>query len=271
LSLSTPSQQPTRVILITGASSGIGYATSLYFAQRGWYVAGTARSADKLDALQQQINTAANTQSAFLPIAVDVRDAAAMHSAIAQVISTFGRLDVVIANAGVGHRGAVSDAAWEDLETLLRTNIDGVLHTIRASVPALRKNGNGQIVIVSSVVWNMTSPYAALYAASKAFASSLARSLYFELKPYNIAVTDLRLGRVQTSFSANRLGSSGRSKDASFPPEMTADYVAAEIFEVVERRPRMITPRWIDRLLILANRLIPNFIAERASRQYKPD
>jgi short-subunit dehydrogenase len=271
VSLSINSQQTTRVILITGASSGIGYATSLHFAQRGWYVAGTARSADKLDALQQQINSAANTQSAFLPLVVDVRDAAAMQAAVAQVMSTFGRLDVVIANAGVGHRGAIADAAWEDLETLLRTNIDGVLHTIRAAVPALRKNGNGQIVIVSSVVWNMTSPYAGLYAASKAFVSSLARSLYFELKPYNIAVTDLRLGRVQTSFSDNRLGTSGRSKNATFPPEMTADYVAAEIFEAVERRPRIVTPRWIDRLLILANRLIPNVIASRAGSQYKPD
>jgi short-subunit dehydrogenase len=270
LSLSIADPPTTRVIFVTGASSGIGYATCLYFAKQGWYVAGTARSADKLDALQQEINGYAPA-GAFLPITADVRDKVAMRAAVEQVLKTFGRLDVLVANAGVGHRGAVVDAEWGDLETLLRTNIDGVLHSIRATVPALRRNNGGQIVIVSSVVWNMTSPYAALYAASKAFVSSLARSLRFELKADNITVTDLRIGRVQTNFSANRLGQAGRSKSASFLPEMTPERVAAAICDAVQHRRHIVTLRWLDRLLILANRLFPNFIAQRASRQYKPD
>jgi short-subunit dehydrogenase len=258
-------------VLVTGASSGIGYATCLYFAQRGWYVAGTARSADKLNELQQAINNVAGAVGAFLPITADVRDAAAMQSAVEQVTATFGRLDVLVANAGVGHRGAVADANWEDLETLLRTNIDGVLHSLRAAVPAMRTHGSGQIVIISSVVWNMTSPYAAMYAASKAFVSNLARSMRFELKPDNIIVTDVRIGRVQTNFSANRLGASGRSKSGGFLPEMTPDRVAAAIFEAVQHRRKIVTLRWIDRLLILANRLVPNLIASQASGQYKPN
>lgn len=276
LSRSTAAQAPTHVVLVTGASSGIGYATCLYFAQRGWVVAGTARSADKLEALQQAIRTEASAASAFLPITADVRDGAAMEAAVEQVVETFGRLDVLVANAGIGHRGAVVDARWEDLDTLLRTNIDGVLHSLRATVPAMRKQSSGQIVIVSSVVWNMTSPYAAMYAASKAFVSSLARALRFELKPDNITVTDLRIGRVQTNFSANRLGAAGRSnasrsKSGGFLPEMTPERVAAAIFDAVEHRRRIVTLRWLDRLLILANRLVPNLIAGQASRQYKPD
>ncbi len=268
---SLTSSPPARVVLVTGASSGIGYATCLHFAKQGWFVAGTARSAEKLDALQHEINAAANTDSAFLPIVADVREADAMHSAVDQVMSTFGRLDVLVANAGVGHRGAAADADWDHLDTLLRTNIDGVLHSIRAAVPAMRKNGAGQIIIVSSVVWNMVSPYAALYAASKAFVSSLARSLRFELQPDHIAVTDLRIGRVQTGFNDNRLGMSGRSKSASFLPEMAPEQVAAAIFDAVRTRQPIVTVRWLDRLLILANRLFPNQIGQRASRQYKPD
>lgn len=269
--LTSQSAQPARVVLVTGASSGIGYATCLYFAKQGWYVAGTARSADKLDALQREINALAPASAAFLPVTADVRDADAMRSAVDQVMSTFGRLDVLVANAGVGHRGPVVDAQWDDLDTLLRTNIDGVLHSIRTAVPAMRKNGAGQIILVSSVVWNMVSPYAVLYAASKAFVSSLARSLRFELESDHIAVTDLRIGRVQTNFSANRLGTSGRSKSAGFLPEMTPEQVAVAIFEAVGSRRPIVTLRWLDRLLILANRLFPNQIGQRASGQYKPD
>ena len=87
----------------------------------------------------------------------------------------------------------------------------------------------------------------------------------------NIAVTDLRIGRVQTNFSANRLGMTGRSKAAGFLPEMTPEQVAAAIFTAVGNRRPIVTLRWLDRLLILANRLFPNQIGQRASRQYKPD
>jgi NADP-dependent 3-hydroxy acid dehydrogenase YdfG len=165
-----------KVVFITGASSGIGYAASLEFARRGYHVAGTARRTDKLEALQAEINKLPGMEHGdFLPLKADVRDQAELHAAVQQTVTHFGRLDVLVANAGVGHRGSLVESNWEDLEILLRTNIDGVLHSVRAAVPVMKEGG--QIVMVSSIVYNMTTPYTAVYAASKAFVSSIAKSL----------------------------------------------------------------------------------------------
>lgn len=263
----------TPVVFITGASSGIGYATAVAFIKRGYHVAGTARRADRLTALQTEIAGLSGAHGEFLPLVADVRDAAALQSAVHQTVERFGRLDVLVANAGLGQRGAVVDAKWEDLDTLLRTNIDGVLHSIRAAVPAIRQTGQGgQIVIVSSVMYNMTAPYVAAYAASKAAVSSFARSLRLELEHENIGVSDLLVGRTITEFSANRLGEAGRSGGGSMAgiPEMPASQVADAIVAAAEHHHKTRSLRLIDALIVLLNKIAPEIIGRRAIRQYKP-
>lgn len=256
-----------QVVLITGASSGIGHATALAYAKRGLRVAAIARDAARLEPLQKEITALGG---ACLPLSADVRDREAMIAAATRTVEVFGRLDIAIANAGLGHRGPLADAAWDDLDTLIRTNIDGVLHTIRATVPHLRQSGGGHIVIISSIVWNMVSPYAAAYAASKAFVSSLARSIRFELARDNIRVTDMRVGRTVTSFNANRLGGERRKGAGGTIPEMPPEQVAQAIVRATLDRPQdTVNLRWIDRLIVFANRLAPNLIGRMAARQYK--
>jgi short-subunit dehydrogenase len=252
-----------RTVLITGASSGVGYATALAFARRGLQVAGTSRDASRLAPLASAIRDASGQ---FLALEADARDEQAMQDAAQRTVETFGRLDIVIANAGLGQRGALVDADWNDIDTVIRTNIDGVLHAIRAGVPHMQPGGH--VVIVSSVAWNLVSPYAATYAASKAFVSSIARSLRFELKPRGIRVSDLRLGRTATQFNDNRLGAGKRK--ASSLPELTPEQVAEGIVRAVLDRPRnIIVLRILDRLTMLGNRLFPNLIGSLAARQYK--
>lgn len=253
-----------QVVFVTGASSGIGYATALAFAQQGYCVAGTARDAARMSALGAEI--ASIEGSELLALTADVRDADAVCRAVDETVAHFGRIDVVVANAGVGHRGSIVEAAWEDVDTLLRTNIDGVLHTLRAAVPHLRKQGSGHIVTVSSVVFNMTVPYAAYYAASKAFTSSIARSLRLELEADNIRVTDMIVGRTDTNFDRNRLG--GRRSGGSIP-SMTPDAVAVAILNAVNKNKKTVTLRLFDRLMVLANVLLPEVIGRVALRQYK--
>jgi short-subunit dehydrogenase len=259
---------PERVVFITGASSGIGYATAIAFARRGTHVVLTARRADRLVGLKRAIETLPN-HGDVLTICADVKDPIAVQGAIVATMERFGRLDVLVANAGIGHRGSLVDSRWEDLDLLLRTNIDGVLHTIRAGVPAMRQSGGGHIVIVSSVVANMPAPYAAAYSASKAFVSSLARSLQLELKGDRITVTDLIVGRTDTEFSERRLGQAGRASRAPTIPVMKADYVAEAIVRACERRQRRVILRWLDRLIVWANALFPGLMGRRALSQYR--
>jgi NADP-dependent 3-hydroxy acid dehydrogenase YdfG len=148
----------SQVVLITGASSGIGYATALAFARRGTHVVATARRAERLSALADAINALPTPHGDILPITADVTDAEAMNQAASQTLARFGRLDILIANAGLGQRGSLVDAPWDDLDVIVRTNIDGVLHSIRAAVPAMRQSGGGQIVIISSVAGQIAMP-----------------------------------------------------------------------------------------------------------------
>ncbi len=256
-----------KVVLITGASSGIGYATAIAFARRGLRVVATARDAARLAPLVTEINALGGE---CLALTADVRDGQGMIAVAQRTVEVFGRLDIAVANAGLGHRGPVADAEWDDIDTLIRTNIDGMLHTIRAAVPHLRTSGGGHIVLVSSVVWNLVSPYAATYAASKAFVSSLARSIRFELARENIRVTDMRVGRTSTSFNANRLGGERRKGAGGRIPEMPPEQVAEGIVRATLDRPQdTVNLRWIDRLIVFANRLVPNLIGRMAARQYK--
>lgn len=257
-----------RVALITGASSGIGHATALAFARAGTDVVLVARRADRLETLANEIDALPEPHGTALTIVADVRDGDAMRGAADAALARFGRLDILVANAGVGHRGALADADWRDLETLLRTNIDGVLHSIRAAVPAMRQTGGGRIIIVSSVTAGMVGPFMALYAASKTFVSNLAASLRIELQRDNIWVTDVRAGRTATEFSEKRLGKPGRSSSFG-PSSMPAERVANAIVRAAGRRQKVVVLRPIDRLILLANTLAPGIVAWFVARQYK--
>lgn len=259
-----------KVALITGASSGIGYATALAFARAGWHVVAAARRADRLDALAAEIAALSGEHGGCLPIVADVQSMAQMQQVVEAALERFGRLDVLVANAGLGQRGALADAEWQHLETVLRTNIDGVYHSIRAAVPAMRKTGGGQLILISSIVFNLVAPYTATYAASKAFVSSLARSLRLELASENIRVADILVGRTESEFGEKRLGASGYSANAARLPVMKAEYVAARILQAAERgTDRRLTLRWLDRLIVWANALIPSVIGRLAIKQYR--
>lgn len=256
-----------KVAFITGASSGIGYATALAFAREGTHVIATARRKERLAELEQTINQMPAGHGEILAIAGDVTDAASMQEAVQRGVERFGRLDILVANAGLGQRGAIADAEWSDLETLLRTNIDGVLHSIRAAVPAMRQSGGGHIVTISSVVYNLISPYAATYAASKAFVTSLAQSLRLELEKDHIQVTDVLVGRTHTEFNEKRLGEGKRTGGGV--PTMTPDKVADAIVKATHTGQKTVILRLFDRLLILGNTLVPGLIGRLAKRQYQ--
>ncbi len=257
-----------RAVFITGASSGIGRAAALAFAGAGYDVCGLARRPERLETLKAEIDALLSPHGDFMPIVGDVRRADDVKAAVERALARFGRLDILVANAGIGQHGALAEAEWEHIEAVLRTNIDGLLHSVRACALAMRGSGGGQILIVSSVVAGVHTPYTAVYAASKAFVSSLAGSLRLELEGDNISVTDVLVGRTATEFNQNRLGSSAGIRGCL--PTRSAEEVAAAIVKAAERRPRHLVMSLFDRLILAGGVLAPALMARLARRQYEP-
>ena len=254
-----------RVALVTGASSGIGRATTLALLGAGIHVVGMARNPERLAQLEED---AREFRGDLLAIAGDVSQREDVARAVERGVARFGRLDILVANAGVGLRGDLIGAEWAALESLLRTNVDGALHSIRAAVPAMRASGGGHIVTISSVAAPLVVPYSAAYAASKAFLSSMAHSLRLELEDEGILVTDMLVGRTATEFDSRRLGAGAREAGSSLPV-MSAEEVARGVMRAIERPRRSVTLRLFNRLILLVGRLAPDLLGRMARRQYR--
>lgn len=259
-----PVKEP-KVVMITGATSGIGKATALLLVSLGHKVIAIGRREDRLTELKAAVEKE-NMLGEIFTLQGDVTDGAMMLSLMAEGLAHFGRLDVLIANAGVAHRGPLVEARWADLETVLRTNIDGVLHSVRACVPAMRATGGGHIIMISSVTAAATAPGAAIYSASKSTVSALAQALRVEVQADNIWVTNILLGQTHTELAQKRLGSPG--KVASKFPTMSAEKVAAQIVWAMERRKRTIILRPLDYLIIWGGRIAPRLMERILYRIY---
>ena len=167
-----------RVVAITGASSGIGRATALRLARDGAAVVICARRADRLDAVAAEIAAAGGT---VLPMVADVTSAADMDRLVARGIERFGRLDVMMCNAGFGVAGAIDEVPPDQMQRLLDINYTGTYHATRAALAVFRRQQSGHIIIVSSIVGKRGVPYMGAYAATKFAQAGLAECLRAEL------------------------------------------------------------------------------------------
>ena len=131
----------------------------------------------------------------------------------------------------------------------------------------MQEQKGGHVIVISSVAHNLRNPYAASYAASKAFVNSIAHSLRLELRDENITVTTVVIGRTETEFNQSRLGKGARPKQLS--ATMSAERVATAILRATKRKPASLYVRWFDRFIVLGNMLIPNIIGRIAERQYR--
>lgn len=182
-----------KVALITGASSGIGEALARELAAQGANLALVARRKDRLDNLDQELKQ--NTQ--ILKLAVDVTHEDAMRQAVEATVDHFGRLDVVVANAGRAVSGRIEELSIESFRAQLETNVFGVLNTIYPSLKALQQS-RGHLVILGSVMSYVSFGGSAPYSMSKYAVRALAEALYHELKPQGVSVTLVCPGMVDS-------------------------------------------------------------------------
>lgn len=181
-----------QVILITGASSGLGKATSLFFAQQGWNVIATMRNPEQ----EQEL---INHPDIFVT-RLDVNDNDSIKTAIAQGIAKFGQIDALVNNAGYGQQGLFEAVSPEKIWLQFEVNVFGLMNVTREILPHFRSRQEGTIVNVTSGAGRVTVPLISIYAASKFAVEGFSESLSYELESQNIKVKIIEPGYVATPF-----------------------------------------------------------------------
>jgi NAD(P)-dependent dehydrogenase (short-subunit alcohol dehydrogenase family) len=181
---------PDKVILITGASSGIGHATATLLHQKGYRVFGTSRNP--------------KPDQPFTMLACDVTVDASVKQCVEQVIAQAGRVDVLINNAGVDHLGAFEEASMDDIRALFETNFFGTLRMMRAVLPHMRAQKSGYIINISSTLGMMGSPFMGMYTASKHAMEGYSECLWYELQPFGIHVSLVEPGNINTPIGSSK-------------------------------------------------------------------
>lgn len=198
-----------QTLLITGASSGIGKATALYFADKGWNVAATMRNTNGQTELEQHEN--------IKLYQLDVTDTASVGEAIKSVVDDLGKIDVLVNNAGYGLVGPLETATEDDVMKQFNTNLFGVIRTIKAVLPSMKAQKSGTIINITSIGGLVTFPFNSLYHATKFGLDGLSESLKYELQLFNITVKVVAPGGVLTDFA-------GRSLHTTVNPGEKTDY-----------------------------------------------
>ncbi len=182
-----------KVVIITGASAGMGATTAKYLAERGYQVFGASRRA-----------TTGNITNGFTELQMDVTNEQSVAAAVGYVIDQVGRIDVLVNNAGIGLIGSIEDTSDAEARGVFDTNVFGLLNVSRAVTPYMREAGTGTIINISSIAGVMGLPYRGIYSASKAAVIAITEAMSAEVKKYNVRVSALLPGDFKTSINENR-------------------------------------------------------------------
>ncbi|MBC3759771.1 SDR family oxidoreductase [Hyunsoonleella sp. SJ7] len=182
----------SKVVLITGGSSGIGKSIGEFLHQKGHVVFGTSR------------NPKNYPESLFQLLELDVKDAVSINEAVSQVIKAEGRLDVLVNNAGAGITGPIEEIPDEEIKANFETNFFGPINVIKATLPHMRKQKSGLIINITSIAGYMGLPYRGVYSASKGALELLTEAFRMELKPFNIEMTNVAPGDFATNIASGR-------------------------------------------------------------------
>jgi len=215
------------VVFITGATSGFGAAAARRYVAAGGKVIATGRRSDRLKELQAELGAA----SCHI-IELDVQDRAAIDTAIADLPAEFAGINIVLANAGLAL--GLSPAAESDItdwETMISTNITGLVYTVRALLPGMIARGGGHVVTLGSVAGDYPYPGGSVYGATKAFVKQFALNLRSDVQGKNIRVTNIEPGLTETEFSLVRF--KGDEGKAAKPYENTKAMNAEDIAETI--------------------------------------
>jgi NAD(P)-dependent dehydrogenase (short-subunit alcohol dehydrogenase family) len=191
---------PSKAVLITGCSSGIGHATAELLAREGWTVYATARKPDTLSELER---------AGCKPLALDVTDEASMTAAVEAVTSAEGAVGVLINNAGYSQSGAVESVPMDQVRRQFETNVFGLIRMCQLVLPGMREQHWGRIVNLSSMGGRLTFPGGGMYHATKYAVEAISDALRFEVRGFGVEVIVVEPGLIVTNFGETAAGSVG--------------------------------------------------------------
>jgi NAD(P)-dependent dehydrogenase (short-subunit alcohol dehydrogenase family) len=253
-----------RVVVITGASAGIGHATAELLQGRGWTVVGASRRG---------------------PLVMDVDDDESVRAGMAEVFRRHGGLQAVVACAGWGLAGAVEQTPLAEAKEQLETNFWGTVRVVQAALPIMRGQGEGRLVLVSSIGGVVGLPFQAFYSASKYALEGYAEALAYEVAPFGLDVTLIEPGNVRTDFTANRrdvvppegedpyaamvgkaIGLMAREEADGVPPAAVARAIARVLTSRRRPRRRVSVGKLDERVGLIGKRILPHRVFERAAK-----
>lgn len=249
-----------KVVVVTGASSGIGEATAREFGREGARVVLAARRVERLEALAEEIQ-AMGTGAETLVVPSDLSKLEDIEALIDQTVTRFGRIDILVNNAGFGRLDWLENLdPMKDIELQFDVNVLGVVHATRQALPIMIKQRSGHIINMGSMAALVATPTYTIYAASKHAVHGFSEALRREVKPWGIDVSMLYPGGVKTEFGEH--AGIKRKTRATTPKflSLSAEDVARAVVGLVRRPRAMLVIPWLWGLTALLNKLFPSFV-----------
>jgi short-subunit dehydrogenase len=222
-----------KIVIVTGASKGIGFATAKLLADKGATVILVARSKELLMKISKEMPRS-------LVLTTDMSKPVKVKKMIKDVVKKFGRIDVLINNAGQGIYGAVENVDIKDYESIIKLNVIGPLVAMQQAIPVMRSQGGGVIINISSMVSKAYYPYLGAYASTKYALNALSLTARAELEKDNIVVSVMLPGMTATDFGVNAIKSDkvahtmqSRHREGMPEPD-SSEYVAQRILHTIE-------------------------------------
>ncbi|MEP6912617.1 MAG: SDR family NAD(P)-dependent oxidoreductase [bacterium] len=249
------SRWPNKVVMITGASSGIGRGLAVEIADRGAKVGLVARRAELIDEVVRAIE-AVGGKALALP--ADVQSESSIRTAADKLRAEFGPIDVLIANAGIGPTRDAARFSAEEVANVMNVNVIGSSNSVAAVLPEMIARGQGQLVAISSLAAYRGVPKSAAYCASKAAVSAFFESLRLDLEPRGIDVTIIHPGFIKTPLTAGR--------NAQMPFLMELDTAVKKMLRAIEKRRKRYSFPWQLATIVRAGMIMPIWMYDRITR-----
>jgi NAD(P)-dependent dehydrogenase (short-subunit alcohol dehydrogenase family) len=258
----------SKVILITGGSSGIGKAIGEFLHQKGFIVYGTSRNPEKI------------THSVFPLLALEVRSVESIQAVVAKIIALSGRLDILINNAGVGITGPLEEIPSAEIKNNFDTNFFGPIEVIKAVLPQMRKQNSGLIINITSIAGYMGLPYRSIYSASKGALELITEALRMEVQSFGIQVTNVAPGDFATNIASGRFhvplhkdspykipyGNTLKMMDEHVDSGSNPDEMAVAIYKIIQNKNPEIHYKvgaFLQKFSIALKRILPDKVYEK--------